>query len=105
MNESDTLRELDAEIMDAFANAGLASSARHRSARTGAETDIIVLRDPQIVQDGPATFRRETMSIQRADVTPAEGDTVAIGSERWRLVTLVDEDDSVQQWAVARVAA
>lgn len=107
MSQRDTLRDLDAHLMGAFHAAGFADDATF-TPQAGAPVECRVY-----VDRGNAVFEqfgvevvgnRVVVGILRADVErPDIGDTIAIGSESFRLENRIASDESLTRWVVAPV--
>jgi hypothetical protein len=104
MSQTDTLRALDATLMDAFHAAGFADSATY-TPPVGAAVACKVYVDRNaafLSQDGAdIAGNRIVVGILRADVArPEAGATVAVGSETFELEALVQQDESLTRWVV-----
>ena len=110
MTQRATLRALDADIMSAFAAAGMADTGTHRTV-DGAETPVTVTIDDVDVEryDGEGGVvvigRRQEMTLQRAEVdAPAEHDTVTLeDGDVYRLQQLVSRDASLTRWVAVQM--
>ncbi|WP_396616797.1 hypothetical protein ACHZ97_04265 [Lysobacter soli] len=108
MGQVATLRALDAAIVSAFANAGMADAATYTPAGGVAVTcTVLVDRAAQYFGDvGEVVGRRIVVSLFLAEVpSPARGGvvTLADGGEQFRLSELDLLDDSISRWVVTHV--
>lgn len=111
MSQRATLRALDADMVAAFADCGMADTGTYRSP-DGVETSITYLFDEEQMIDagspesGVAAFvRARQIGIEAASVT-VEANGLVIGDDgrSWRLTQWTGErDDSMQWWACAPV--
>lgn len=98
------LREMDAAIADAFAKAGLADAAVHRSRVDGAETACTVLIDEDFINTDEGMVRLGTqetaLTLYRAEVEAAVNDSVTITETGavYRLQSVLSRDQSAVQW-------
>lgn len=108
MGQVATLRALDAAIVGAFADAGMADAATYTPA-TGAAVACTVLVDraAQFFGDvGEVVGRRTVVTMFLAEVpSPARGGVVTLtdGGEQFRLSELDLLDDSMSRWVVTNV--
>lgn len=111
MTQRATLRALDADILSAFAAAGMADKGTHRTV-DGVETlGVTVTLDDVDVEryDGEGGVvvvgRRQELTLQRAEVeAPAEHDTVAIDDgDTYRLQKLISSDASLTRWIAVQI--
>ena len=104
MSQSAFLRSLDATIVGAFADAGMADTACWRGKRGGAAEDIRVLVDhgvQLIGADVGVVENQTTVTLFRADLPQeaSEGDKVTVGGVRYQLAREIDSDESRMQFA------
>jgi hypothetical protein len=52
---------------------------------------------------GQTIGTRDQVRVQLAEITPARGGIIAIGSASLKLESLIAEDESAQLWVVIRV--
>lgn len=104
MSQLDTLRALDAQLMDAFHAAGFADTATYTPpAGSAVACKVYVDRAAAFLdQDGVAVAgHRIVIGILRADVDrPERLGTVAVGSETFTLEEMVQQDESISRWVV-----
>lgn len=107
MTQRATLRALDADILSAFAAAGMADTGTYR-APDGDETAIsYMFDDVQFADVGEAgtraMIRERQIGLMLAEVTPVEnGRVIGDDGRTWRLVAPTGEaDDSMSWWFVA----
>lgn len=107
MTQRTTLRALDADILSAFAAAGMGDTGTYRSP-DGDETPVSYLFDyVQLTDVGDAGARsmlpERQIGLMLSEVTPVEN-AMVIGADgrTWRLVATTSEsDDSMSWWFVA----
>lgn len=98
------LRKMDAAIIAAFADAGQADAATHRSRVDGTETPCTVLQDDDYIVTAEGIVQlgaQETaLTIYRAEVEAAVGDSVTITETGavYRLQSVLSRDQSAVQW-------
>lgn len=108
MSQTQTLRELDAMLVAAFARAGYADAATYTPPGGGVVLPCTVLVDTeaQFYGDGPGEVAgyRTLVSIFLAHVPlPARGGTVVADGKSYRLDALDLRDESRERWVVDRV--
>lgn len=108
MGQVATLRALDAAIVGAFADAGMADAATYTPAGgTAVPCQVLVDRAAQFFGDvGEVAGRRVVVSLFLDDVpSPARGGVVTLtdGGEQFRLSELDLLDDSMSRWVVTHV--
>lgn len=105
MNQTATLRQMDADILSAMLGAGMADNATHKAGGIGAGTacQVLVDRAAQFYDDDSGVAgRRIVVSLFLAQIpAPARLDTVTIGTEVFTLDRQVARDESMWQWVVA----
>lgn len=112
MSQKDTWQELDAEIFEAFAEAGMTYAATY----TGPGEDdepvpgltVLLDRNVRVYGDmGEVVGKRVELHIQlRQLANPRPGGQVVIGADTWELADRVagGEDESLSRWIVEAVA-
>jgi hypothetical protein len=105
MGQVATLRALDAAIVGAFVDAGMADAATYAPANGAAvPCTVLVDRAAQFFGDvGEVVGRRIVVSLFLAEVpSPARGGVVTLndGGEQFRLNELDLLDDSMSRWVV-----
>lgn len=107
MTQRATLRALDADILSAFAAAGMADTGSYVSP-DGDETPVSYLfDDTQFADVGEAgarvMVRERQIGLMLSEVTPVEnGRVIGDDGRTWRLVAPTSEsDDSMSWWFVA----
>lgn len=109
MTQRATLQALDADILSAFAAAGMGDSGTYRSP-DGDETPVSYLFDDVQFADvgeagARAMVRERKIGLMLSEVTPVEnGRVIGDDGRTWRLVAPTSEsDDSMSWWFVAPV--
>ena len=104
MSQTATLRQMDADLMLAMLDVGLADTAVHKPGGVGAGTACTVLVDraTQFYDDASGVAgRRLVVSLFQAEIpAPARLDTVTVGAEVFTLDRQVARDESMWQWVV-----
>jgi len=105
MSQLDTLRELDATLIGAFKDAGLADDAVYTPPGGGAPVACEVMVDEGIAEFGEdlATVvgRRTLVSLQLRQVpNPVRGATVQVGAATYTLDIPESRDQSLSRWVV-----
>lgn len=101
MSQTATLRALDMTLQQSFLSAGLADQGTVR----GIECDLYIDRDAEIFGDDEAAVVgiKSIVTFRLDQVPKAErGDPVVVGSERWQLAELLQQDESLAVWVVVR---
>ncbi len=105
MSSRDFMRQFDAQVIGAFAAAGLADAATY-TAPGGTPVPVSVLVDRDIQQWGegvmPVAAFDVAISLQLAQVSPRAGGVVHVDGEAWKLETKLSDDGSLQKWGVVR---
>jgi hypothetical protein len=109
MTQRATLRAIDADIFGAFAAAGMADTGSYVSP-DGEVTDGITYTydDVSLIDSGEggvrAVGRQREITLQLSEVSPVErGVVIGDDGSSWRLVGLIEDDQSMSRWAVAPV--
>lgn len=104
MSQRDTLRDMDAALMDAFHAAGWADDATFTpQAGAPVECRVYVDRGPAVLEQFGVEIagNRIVVGILRADVErPDVGDGLVIGSESFVLEARIHNDESLTRWVV-----
>lgn len=108
MSQAAMLRALDADMIGAFAAAGMADAASYTppgANQTPVSCDVLVddVLVESIGESSRAVGNRREVTFQRAQVTPVRGGFVEIDEVSWRLESLEQQDASVSRWTVQRV--
>lgn len=104
MSQVQFLRDLDATIVGAFRDVGMADVATY-TPPAGVGVICTVLVDRAFSQFGddqvPVGVPQVVISLLRAEVAaPQRGGTVAIGAELFTLAERIAEDESQTRWLV-----
>lgn len=107
MSQAAALRAIDADMVAAFADCGMADAATYQAPDGVALVPCTVLFDqPEMVRDGsngPVVGTRTEISLQIAEVgTPQRGGRVVIDGVSWRLDDPIGDDASMSRWVVVR---
>ncbi|HDS1654981.1 TPA: hypothetical protein QEL76_002941 [Stenotrophomonas maltophilia] len=106
MSELEFLRDMDATIHASLALAGMASTAKVTSLKTGAATEgVRVYIDREVETIGELrqfVAGRVEVSFLRADVEPEQGDLVEVGGEVFVTSKKLTDDGSRSVWLVRR---
>ena len=106
MSELEFLRDMDATIHASLALAGMASTAKVTSLKTGAATEgVRVYIDREVETIGELrqfVAGRVEVSFLRADVAPEQGDLVEVGGEVFVTSKKLTDDGSRSVWLVRR---
>lgn len=104
MSQTATLRQMDADILAALLDVGVADDALHKAAGIGAGTacQVLVDRAAQFYDDnsGVAGLRMTVTLFQSQIPAPARLDTITIGAEVFTLDRQVARDESKWTWVV-----
>ncbi len=104
MGQVEFLRDMDADIMDAFVDIGMADSVFFIATATKVATlcDVMIDRDVTIFGDdgAPVNTGQVVVTFQKRQVgNPVAGDRVLKGVETLELSQLMTEDESQSKWA------
>ena len=106
MSELEFLRDMDATIHASLALAGMASTAKVTSLKTGAATEgVRVYIDREVETIGELrqfVAGRVEVCFLRADVEPEQGDLVEVGGEVFVTSKKLTDDGSRSVWLVRR---
>ena len=103
MSQRTRLAELDADLHEAFADAGLADEGTYTAPGVGAvpvPCRVYVDKASQLAGDYAATYGpRTVITLLRADVpAPAEGGIVNVDGETFALRSRIEADDGITSW-------
>ena len=105
MSQAGFLRDLDAQLMDAFHGAGLADDATYTPPEAGTPVArrVYVDRASAVLElhGVEVAGNRIMVGILRAEIDrPDIGGTLAIGSESFVLEARIHHDESLSRWVV-----
>jgi hypothetical protein len=104
MSQRATLQALDAQLVTAFKDAGLADPGAYTGPAGGAavDVDVMVDRSVQIFGDEGAGIPAPAIvvSLLLAQVTPAKGGTVVVDGDTFTLCDELERDESRSRWTV-----
>lgn len=105
MTQRAFLQELDAQIMGAFVDAGMADSGTYTPPGGGAggACDVLIDRDVKLYGDDQAQVATSHLVVTLFLATvaaPERGGTITVGSETFKLDAKLDEDESQSRWVV-----
>ncbi|HDS1631583.1 hypothetical protein N7676_00370 [Stenotrophomonas sp. GD03993] len=106
MNELDFLRDMDATIHGAFSLAGMVSTSKVTSEKSGTVTDgvrVYVDRDVETIGElRQFVSGRVEVSYLRADIEVEQGDRVEVAGEVFVNMKKLSDDGSRSRWLVRR---
>ena len=109
MTQLDTLKQMDADLHAAFADAGLCDVGDYTPIVDGvaggvlAGVRVYVERDvQQIGEFGQIIAPRTQIAYLLADVTPTKGGRIVVDGQAWINTDNVGDDGSLSRWIVRR---
>lgn len=106
MSELEFLRHMDVTIHGALSLAGMVSTAKVTSVKSGTVTNgvrVYIDRDVETIGDlQQFVAGRVEIAYLRADVDPEQGDRVEIDGEAFVNVKKLSDDGSRSRWLVRR---
>jgi hypothetical protein len=104
MSQRAALRAMDAQIMAAFVDAGMADPATYTAPGGGAAVacQAMVDRDVRLYADAGADVATAhvVVTLFLAEVSPARRGTVVVDGDTLVLDELLDQDESRSRWTV-----
>lgn len=110
MSQREFLQELDADMHEAFADAGIADAGSYTAPGDGAPTQpcrVYVNRDILVYGSvGEIIGARTEVVVLRADIEqPVQKALLAIDGELFKLGQQIGQDESMTRWVVTTVSA
>lgn len=106
MTQLDTLKQMDADLHAAFADAGLADTVAYTPNPAGPVVEGVQVyidrAHQQIGEFGQIVAPRTEVGYVLATVTPTKGGSFTIDGETWINVDNIGNDGSLSRWVVRR---
>lgn len=103
MTQTAFLRELDGQIMAAFAGIGMADTGSYTPAAGGGTIEVQVMVDRSMVENGFETLlqanqvRLTLLRSEIGDADPAKGSLVVVGTDSYLIENFLARDESMVQ--------